>query len=112
LTRLRRYVLRAAEFLVSEEGAVMARVLTGIHEDKRLRRAFLERYVKHRRQIQRRIIEDAIASGELKSGTDPELLIDALTGPLFFRWLQGHAALDKAFAKNIFDKVISGFQPR
>ena len=111
LTRLRRYVLRATEFLVSEEGAVMARVLTGIHEDKRLRQAFLERYVKHRRQIQRRIIEDAIASCELKSTTDPELLIDALTGPLFFRWLQGHAPLDKGFAKSILDKVIPAFQP-
>jgi AcrR family transcriptional regulator len=32
LTRLRRYVLRASEFLVSEEGSVMARLLTGIHE--------------------------------------------------------------------------------
>jgi len=41
LTRLRRYVLRAAEFLVSEEGAVMARVFTGIHEDKRLRQGVL-----------------------------------------------------------------------
>jgi len=111
LARLRRYVLRAAEFLVSEEGTVMARVFTGIHEDKRLRQAFLERYVIHRRQIQRRIIEDAIASGELKSTTDPELLIDVLTGPLFFRWLQGHAPLDKAFAKSIFDKVIPAFQP-
>ena len=111
LTRLRRYVLRAAEFLVSEEGAVMARVFTGIHEDKRLRQAFLERYVKHRRQIQRRIIEDAIASCELKSTTDPELLIDALTGPLFFRWLQGHAPIDKGFAKSILDSVIPAFQP-
>jgi AcrR family transcriptional regulator len=111
LTRLRRYVLRAAEFLVSEEGAVMARVFTGIHEDQRLRQAFLQRYVKHRRQIQRRIIEDAIASGELKSTTDPELLIDVLTGPLFFRWLQGHAPLDKAFAKSILDSVIPAFQP-
>ena len=111
LTRLRRYVLRAAEFLVSEEGAVMARVFTGIHEDERLRQAFLERYIKHRRQIQRRIIEDAIASGELKSTTDPELLIDVLTGPLFFRWLQGHAPLDKGFAKGILDRVIPAFQP-
>jgi len=111
LARLRRYVLRAAGFLVSEEGTVMARVFTGIHEDKRLRQAFLERYVMHRRQIQRRIIEDAIASGELKSTTDPELLIDVLTGPLFFRWLQGHAPLDKAFAKSIFDRVIPAFQP-
>jgi AcrR family transcriptional regulator len=111
LTRLRRYVLRATEFLVSEEGAVMARVFTGIHEDKRLRQAFLERYVKHRRQIQRRIIENAIASRELKSTTDPELLIDALTGPLFFRWLQGHAPLDKGFARSILNKVIPAFQP-
>ena len=112
LTRLRRYVLRAAEFLVSEEGAVMARVLTGIHEDKQLRQAFLERYVKPRRQIQRRIIEDAIASCELKATTDPELLIDALNGPLFFRWLQGHAPLDKGFAKGILDRVIPAFQPQ
>ena len=111
LTRLRRYVLRATEFLVSEEGAVMARVLTGIHEEKQLRQMFLERYVKPRRQIQRRIIEDAIASCELKSTTDPELLIDALNGPLFFRWLQGHAPLDKGFAKRIFDRVIPAFQP-
>jgi hypothetical protein len=89
----------------------MARVFTGVHEDKRLRQAFLERYVTHRRQIQRRIIEDAIASCELKSTTDPELLIDVLTGPLFFRWLQGHAPLDKGFAKSILDRVIPAFQP-
>jgi AcrR family transcriptional regulator len=112
LTRLRHYVLRAREFLVSEEGAVMARVLTGIHEDKRLHQMFLERYVKQRRQIQRGIIEDAIASGELKPTTDPELLIDALSGPLFFRWLQGHAPLDRGFAQRIFDKVIPAFQTK
>ena len=110
LRRLRRYVLRATEFLVSEEGAVMARVFNGIHEDKRLRQMFLERYVKPRRQIQRRIIEDAIASRELKSTTDPQLLIDALNGPLFFRWLQGHAPLNKGFAKAIVDRVIPAFQ--
>jgi AcrR family transcriptional regulator len=112
LTRLRRYVLRASEFLASEEGTVMARVLTGIHEDQRLRRMFLERYVNQRRQIQRAIIEDSIALGELQPTTDPELLIDMLSGPLFFRWLQGHAPLDKGFARSIFDKVISAFQTK
>src|ERR1700745_1288030 len=112
LTRLRRHVLRASEFLVSEEGTVMARVLTGIHEDQRLRRMFLERYVDQRRQIQRAIIEDSIALGELKPTTDPELLIDMLSGPLFFRWLQGHAPLDKGFATSIFDKVIPAFQTK
>jgi AcrR family transcriptional regulator len=112
LTRLRHYVLRAREFLVSEEGSVLARVLTGIYEDQRLRRMFLERYVDQRRQIQRGIIEDAITFGELKPTTDPELLIDLLSGPLFFRWLQGHAPLDRSFAENIFDKVIPAFQTK
>jgi hypothetical protein len=73
---------------------------------------FLERYVNQRRQIQRAVIEDSISSGELKPTTDPELLIDLLTGPLFFRWLQGHAPLYKGFAKSIFDKVIPAFQTK
>ena len=64
-----------------------------------------------RRQIERGIIEDAIAPGELDDSTDPEFLIDALNGPLFFRWLQGHAPLDRRFAERIFEKVISAFQP-
>lgn len=112
LTRLRRYILRATEFLVSEEGKVLARVFTGIHEDKRLRRMFLERYVGQRRQIQGAIIEDSIALGELQPTTDPELLMDMLSGPLFFRWLLGHAPLDGGFAQSIFDTVIPAFQTK
>lgn len=110
LSRLRRYVLRATDFLSSEDGAVMARLVTGIHDDKRLRQMFLDRYVRPRREIERRIIQDAVAAGELKSTTDPELLIDALNGPLFFRWLQGHAPLGKKFAELIFEKVIPAFE--
>ena len=109
LARLRRYVLYVAEFLASDDGAVMARLVTGIHDDKKLQRMFLERYVMPRRQMQRRFIREAIASGELKRGTDTELLIDALNGPVFFRWLQGHAPLENSFAERIFDKVILGF---
>jgi len=47
----------------------------------------------------------------LKRTTDPELLIDALNGPLFFRWLQGHATLDRKFAESIFENVIRAFEP-
>ena len=64
-------------------------------------------------ELQRRFVgEAAVASGQLKPGTDTELLIDALNGPLFFRWLQGHAPLDKGFAERIFDKVIPAFQEK
>ena len=41
----------------------------------------------------------------------PELLLDALGGPLFFRWLQGHAPVDKKSAEALADKIISAFTP-
>jgi hypothetical protein len=41
-------------------------IVTGIHEDMKLQRMFLERYVMLRREMQRRFIREAIASGELK----------------------------------------------
>jgi AcrR family transcriptional regulator len=112
LARLRRYALRATDFLLSEDGAVMARLFTGINEDKKLRRMFVDRYVVPRRHIQRQIIEEAVSSGELRRTTDPELLMDALNGPLFFRWLQGHAPLDRSFAEHVFESVIPAFEPR
>ena len=99
-----------AKFLASDDGVTMARLVTGIHDDKKLQEVFLERYVMPRRQMQRRFIGEAIASGELKRGTDTELLIDAINGPLFFRWLQGHAPLNEGFAERIFEKVIPAFQ--
>ncbi len=54
----------------------MALLVTGIHDDMKLQRMFLERHVMPRREMQRRFIREAIASGELQRGTDPELLID------------------------------------
>jgi len=110
LARLRRYVVYVAKFLASDDGVTMARLVTGIHDDRKLQEVFLERYVMPRRQMQRRFIGEAIGSGELKRGTDTELLIDALNGPLFFRWLQGHGPLDEGFAERIFEKVIPAFQ--
>jgi len=110
LARLRRYVGYVAEFLASSDGIVMARLVTGIHDDPKLQRIFLEKYVMPRRQMQRAFIREAIASGELKRGTDAELLIDALNGPLFFRWLQGHAPLDRSFVERLFEKILPCFQ--
>jgi AcrR family transcriptional regulator len=112
LARLRRYVTYVAEFLASSDGIVMARLVTGIHDDPKLQRLFLEKYVMPRRQMQRAFIREAVASGELRRGTDTELLIDALNGPLFFRWLQGHAPLDMSFVERLFAKVLPCFQPK
>ena len=64
LARLRRYVVYVAEFLASDDGVIMARLVTGIHDDKRLQQLFVERYVMPRRQMQRRFVGEAIVERE------------------------------------------------
>src|SRR5271169_1349656 len=61
LARLRRYVVYVAKFLASDDGVTMARLVTGIHDDKKLQGIFLETYVMPRRQMQRAFIGEAIA---------------------------------------------------
>jgi Tetracyclin repressor-like, C-terminal domain len=39
--------------------------------------------------------------GEIPAGSDPELILDMLYGPLYQRYLQGHLPLSDSFAKAI-----------
>src|SRR5260370_38192276 len=82
LARLRRYVVYVAKFLASDDGVTMARLVTGIHDDKKLQEVFLERYVMPRRQMQRRFIGEAIAAGEFKGAKHTEVLFLTLKGAL------------------------------
>lgn len=107
--RLREFMVRGAVWLGSENGRVMARLITGIHGDKTLQQMYLDRFYLPRRRIQLQAIKEAIACRELKRDTDPELLLDALSGPLFFRWMQGHAPVDKKFAEALADKIFPAF---
>jgi AcrR family transcriptional regulator len=111
LARLRHRVVHSVAWLGSEDARVMARLITGIHGDPNLQRMFLDRFYLPRRHLQIQLVEEAVACGELKRDTDPELLIDALYGPLFFRWLQGHAPLNKTFAEALANKIIHAFMP-
>ena len=56
------------------------------------------------------LVQQAIAAGELPPNTDADLLIDALTGPLYFRRIIGHAPVDKAFAGQLASRVLEAFR--
>jgi AcrR family transcriptional regulator len=106
LERLRAQAVRGIKFLRSEDGKVMARLITGIYEKDELRQLFLERYYFPRRAMARELIQEAIDAGELPKDTDPEIIIDALHGPQFFRLIMGHAPLTKVFAEASCDIVL------
>jgi hypothetical protein len=75
-----------------------------------LRRLFLERFYLPRRAMNLDLVQQAIDAGELPRDTDADLLIDALTGPLYFRRIIGHAPVSEAFASELASRVLQGFR--
>ena len=87
----------------------MARLITGIYGERKVQNEFRERFLLPRRRLQEQVIEEAIARGDLAQNTDVDLLIDALYGPLFYRWLLGRADADEEFAEALVDRLFQAF---
>ena len=110
LERLHLSVVRGAEWLHSKDSLVAVRLINDIQEDPELRGLFLERFYLPRRAMNLDLVQQAIAAGELPRDTDADLLIDALTGPLYFRRIIGHAPVSEAFASELASRVLQAFR--
>jgi AcrR family transcriptional regulator len=106
LKRLRRYTIRIAEFLKSDDGRVFLRLMLAIQDSPRLRKAFYENVFLPRRAEGCEVVQEAIAAGELPDSVDPGLLINFLIGPQILPALLGQH-LSEDSAEKIFDFVLS-----
>ncbi len=59
-----------------------------------------------RRAVLVDVIRDAVTSGELASAADPELLADALVGPIVMRRLMFYTPFDPALVPALVDQVL------
>ena len=75
------------------------------------RAAFLAEFAGRRREVTRLVLRRAISRGELRAGTDIDLVIDALGGAVTFRLLQGHAPLTTKFTNSLVTLLLSGCGP-
>jgi AcrR family transcriptional regulator len=82
-------------------GRTLAHFIAEVQSDEDLAAAWRERFVDRIRRERRPIIDRAIARGEIPAGSDPELIMDLLYGPLYHRYLNGHLLLDVGFAKSV-----------
>ncbi|MFD5451728.1 TetR/AcrR family transcriptional regulator [Streptomyces sp. NPDC003470] len=58
------------------------------------------------------MVRRGVERGELAADTDPGLLIEALSGPLFVRVLLSRAPLDEALVRGLVDLALEGARPR
>ena len=86
LESLRTQMSLLARTFRSRKGVLVRSLLAEAQFDPELKQAFLERWILKRRAVATSVIRAAIAAGELAAGTDPEVLLDALYGGLYY-WL-------------------------
>ncbi len=71
--------------------------------------ALHHREATQRHQVVHTAIARGIARGELPRDTDPADVLDMVTGPLFYRRLVSAAAVDRAFAQRVVDRVLAAY---
>jgi AcrR family transcriptional regulator len=85
----------------SPAGRTLKFLTAEVQNDPGLAAAWRERFVRQIRERRRPIVERAIARGEIPAGSDPELIMDLLFGPLYHRLLHGHLPLNERFAVGV-----------
>ena len=105
LCRLRRYTIRIAEFLRSDDGRAFLRLMLAIQDRPALRKAFYETVFLPRRSEGCLVVREAIAAGELPASVDPDEFINMVLGPQILPALMGRSLSMEAAGK-IFDFVL------
>ena len=89
-------------------GPVIRALLSQIAMNPKLGDPFRKEVVGGRRTEIARVIRRGIARGDLQPETDPEMAIDLLVGPVYFRVMFG-GELTLEFANEVVDAYFAGF---
>jgi len=105
---IRRQMRKLIKELNGPTGCKVATLMANGQFDKEMAEAFRARWIEQRRCEALDVIKRGIEKGEIRNDADPEVLVDALYGPIYFRLLSGHAPLTQQFADELANLVIGG----
>lgn len=92
-------------------GKVMSDLIAEGQSEPELLHDLYEQHISLRRASVLADVERGKAAGEFDADTDPDLLIDAIFGPLYFRLLLRHAPLTQKHADELVSQVLRGVRP-
>jgi AcrR family transcriptional regulator len=92
-------------------GKVMAELIAEGQSDPSILRELYDQHIAARRAHTIAEIERGKARGEFNAATDPELLVDAIIGPIYYRMLLRITPLDEAYGDKLVDQVLGGVRP-
>jgi AcrR family transcriptional regulator len=101
---------RLIRILRSQRGKIVAALIAGGQSDPELIEAFRERFLWPRRRQAYQTLQRGIDRGELPADSDLDLILDALYGPIYMRFLIRHDKLEETFADEICGLVLQGLK--
>jgi AcrR family transcriptional regulator len=91
-------------------GRALAGLIAEAQHDPDLATAWRDRVVGPVRAQHRKMLERAIARGEIPAGSDVDVLMDLLYGAAYHRLLQGHLPLTDRFVQHVVSVIVAGAQ--
>jgi AcrR family transcriptional regulator len=88
-------------------GKVAAEIIAEGQSEPAVLQAYRDRYLSRRRTLTTGWIERARASGEFRKDIDPDVLIDMIYGPIYYRLLVRHRELDERFGEELVGHILS-----
>jgi AcrR family transcriptional regulator len=108
---LRAKVRRLIASLNADFGKVMADLIAEGQSEPAVLRDLFEQHMHVRQAAAVADIERGQAAGEFSADADPELMIDGIIGPIYFRLLMRHAPLTQEFGQAIVSQVLRAVRP-
>ncbi len=106
---LEAFLTTAFSRLSKNSGPIMRGLMGDAARDGDFASLLRDVFIVKRRQSIRRIFESAQARGELRPDADFELMMDLIFGPVWYRLLNRHGKLDRAYARKLVDALLLGF---
>jgi AcrR family transcriptional regulator len=103
-----RQMCQLVKILRSRRGHIVSVILAAGQSHATLLSAFRERFLKPRRAEAYATLRRGIARGELPANADLDLLLDALYGPIYMRFLIRHDCLTPELVDQLCGLVLDG----
>lgn len=89
-----------------KRGKVFRSFIAGAQGDAEIAKAFREMWIRPRRAEARKLFERHIANGTARKDLDPDLAIEILFSPLYYRLLTGWGEITPEYLDDLVDTVM------
>ena len=109
----RELTLQFTESISAQQIILLGSLIAEAQRNDDFRKAFWAECIEPSRDYARKLLEDAVLSGELHSDVDPEIVLDTFCGAMYYRLMcRERPRIDAEFVDKMIHQLFSGIAVR